>query len=52
VFGGSIAHSWDLWSAEFRAACAPEMDQTWYGVAEHLDEAPLLGAAYHAADAG
>jgi glucokinase len=51
VLGGSIARSWDLWSEDFRAACAPEMDQTWYGVAEHLDEAPLLGAAYHAARA-
>ena len=49
VLGGSIARSWDLWSEEFRAACAPDMDQTWYGVAEHLDGAPLLGAAYHAA---
>ena len=51
VLGGSIARSWDLWSGEFRAACAPDMDQTWYGVAEHLDEAPLLGAAYHASRA-
>jgi glucokinase len=51
VLGGSIARSWDLWSEEFRAACAPDMDQTWYGVAEHLDEAPLLGAAYDAARA-
>jgi glucokinase len=49
VLGGSIARSWDLWSEDFRAACAPDMDQTWYGVAEHLDEAPLLGAAYHTA---
>jgi glucokinase len=51
VLGGSIARSWDLWSGEFRAACPPDMDQTWYGVAEHLEEAPLLGAAYHAARA-
>jgi glucokinase len=49
VLGGSIARSWDLWSEDFRAACSPEMDLTWYGVAAHLDEAPLLGAAYHAA---
>jgi glucokinase len=48
VLGGSIARSWDLWSEDFRAACSPDMDLTWYGVAEHLDEAPLLGAAYHA----
>ena len=51
VLGGSIARSWELWSEDFRAACSPDMDQTWYGVAEHLDEAPLLGAAYHAARA-
>jgi len=51
VVGGSIARSWDLWSEDFRAACAPNVDRTWYGVAEHLDEAPLLGAAYHAARA-
>jgi glucokinase len=48
VLGGSIARSWDIWSDDFRAACSPHMDLTWYGVAEHLDEAPLLGAAYHA----
>jgi glucokinase len=48
VLGGSIARSWDLWSEDFRAACSPDTDLTWYGVAEHLDEAPLLGAAYHA----
>ena len=52
VLGGSIARSWDLWSEDFRAACAPAKDLTYYGVAEHLDEAPLLGAAYHAARAG
>lgn len=51
VLGGSIARSWDLWSEDFRASCAPDIDQTWYGVAQHLDEAPLLGAAYHAARA-
>jgi len=48
VLGGSIARSWDLWSEDFRGACSSDMDLTWYGVAEHLDEAPLLGAAYHA----
>jgi glucokinase len=51
VLGGSIARSWDLWSEDFRAAGPRDMDLTWYGVAEHLDEAPLLGAAYHAARA-
>lgn len=47
VLGGSIARSWDIWSEDFRAASSPR-DLTWYGVAEHLDEAPLLGAAYRA----
>ncbi len=51
VLGGSIARSWELWSDDFRAACSPDVDLTWYGVAEHLDEAPLLGAAYAAARA-
>jgi glucokinase len=52
VFGGSIARSWDLWSDDFRASCAPAAHLYTCGVATHLDEAPLLGAAYHAADAG
>ena len=52
VFGGSIARSWELWSEDFRAACPHDMDRIWYGVAEHLDEAPLLGAAHRAARAG
>jgi glucokinase len=49
VFGGSIARSWDLWSNEFRAACAPAANMYTCDVAMHLEEAPLLGAAYHAA---
>jgi glucokinase len=48
VLGGSIARSWDLWSEDFRDACAPARDLAWCGVAEHLEEAPLLGAAHHA----
>ena len=52
VFGGSIARSWELWSEDFRAACPHDMDRVRYGVAEHLEEAPLLGAAHHAARAG
>ena len=48
VLGGSIACSWDLWSEDFRTACARDTDLTHYGVAQHLEEAPLLGAAYHA----
>ena len=46
VFGGSIARSWDLWSEDLRAACPRDIYRIWYGVAEHLDEAPLLGAAH------
>jgi glucokinase len=49
VLGGSIARSWDLWSEEFRAACPAARDVRSCGVAEHLEEAPLLGAAYRAA---
>jgi len=49
VLGGSIARSWDLWAEEFRAACSPDMGLASYGIAEHLDEAPLLGAAFDAA---
>ena len=48
VFGGSIARSWDLWSDDFRAACAPAARLYTCDVATHLAEAPLLGAAYHA----
>jgi len=48
VLGGSVARSWDLWSEDFRTACARDTDLTHYGVAQHLEEAPLLGAAYHA----
>jgi hypothetical protein len=51
VLGGSIARSWDLWSDDFRAACAPATHLTSCGVATHLDEAPILGAAYHAGHA-
>ena len=51
VLGGSIARSWDLWSDDFRAACAPSRRLTSCGVAAHLDEAALLGAAHHAARA-
>ena len=47
VFGGSIARSWDLWSEDFRAAC-PSDKGVQCGVAKHLEEAPLLGAAHHA----
>ena len=49
VIGGSIARSWDLWSDDFRAACVPALGLAFCGVAEHVDEAPLFGAAYDAA---
>lgn len=48
VFGGSISRCWDLWSEAFRATCAPARSLASCGVAEHVDEAPLLGAAHHA----
>jgi glucokinase len=49
VFGGSIARSWDLWAIDFRRACPPAAHLYTCDVATHVDEAPLLGAAYHAA---
>jgi glucokinase len=48
VFGGSVARSWDLWADDFHAACAPAARLYTCEVATHLDEAPLLGAVYHA----
>jgi glucokinase len=48
VFGGSIARSWPLFADPFAAACAPAARVATLGVAEHLVEAPLLGAARHA----
>ncbi len=51
VLGGSIARSWDLWAADFRAACAPAARLYTCDVATYLEEAPLLGAAYHASRA-
>ena len=46
VVGGSIARSWALFEAALRAS----LDSQWHGVvtaAQHLDDAPLLGAARH-----
>jgi glucokinase len=48
VFGGSIARSWRLFSDDFRATCPPASALTVCGIAEHLSQAPLVGAAYHA----
>jgi glucokinase len=44
VVGGSIARSWTLLEAGLRGS----LDGRWHGVAtaaQHLDDAPLLGAA-------
>jgi glucokinase len=46
VVGGSIARSWALFEAALRGA----LDRQWHGAvtaAQHLDDAPLLGAARH-----
>ncbi len=49
VIGGSIAASFDLFGPAMREACASLERLDFVGVAAHLEEAPLLGAAYHAA---
>jgi glucokinase len=46
VVGGSIARSWKLLEAGLRGALEGEWRGT-VSVAEHLDDAPLLGAARH-----
>ena len=48
VFGGGIARSWPLFADAFTAACAAAGRVKSIGVAEHLEDAPLLGAALHA----
>ena len=48
VFGGAIARSWPLFADAFTAACVPTRGTGTVGVAQHLDDAPLLGAALHA----
>lgn len=48
VVGGSIARSWDLFADAFRTSCPPVSLIARCGVAERLDEAALLGAAFHA----
>jgi len=48
VFGGSISRAWDLFGPELLAASPPARRLAYAGVATHLDEAPLLGAARHA----
>ena len=49
VVGGSIAASFDLFGPAMRRACPPLEGLDFIGPAAHLEEAPLLGAAYHAA---
>ena len=49
VVGGSIAASFDLFGPALRRACPPLEGLDFVGPAAHLEEAPLLGAAYHAA---
>jgi glucokinase len=49
VVGGSIARSWKLFADSLRAELEPIESVT---VAEHLDDAPLLGAAWYVARDG
>jgi glucokinase len=48
VFGGGITRAWSSFADAFVAACAPASRVRTVGVARHLDDAPLLGATYHA----
>ena len=49
VVGGSIARSWELLEGGLRAALAPIEGLETVTVAEQLEDAPLLGAAWYAA---
>ena len=49
VVGGSIARSWELFEARLRAELERVEGLETVTVAEHLDDAPLLGAARYAA---
>ncbi len=48
VVGGSIARSWALFERELRADLDGITGLASVTVAEQLEDAPLLGAAYHA----
>jgi glucokinase len=48
VFGGLITRAWELFGGAFRESCPAAARLERYGPADHLDEAPLLGAALHA----
>jgi glucokinase len=49
VVGGSIARSWELFERTLRAELEPISVLRTVTVAEQIDDAPLLGAAYYAA---
>jgi len=49
VFGGGISRAWPLFADGFRSACLPAERVVTIAPAEHLEEAPLLGAARYAA---
>lgn len=49
VVGGSTARSWALFAPRLRAELESAPGLRAVTVADHLEDAPLLGAAYHAA---
>lgn len=50
VVGGSIARSWDLFEITLRAELEPVPGLRTVTVAAQLEDAPLLGAAFYAAE--
>ena len=50
VVGGSIARSWALFGDVLRSELAQASDVATVTVAEQIEDAPLLGAAFYAAD--
>jgi glucokinase len=48
LFGGSISRAWDLFVADFIHACPDANRLARCSPADHLEEAPLFGAALHA----
>ena len=48
VFGGSITRAWDIFGDAFLGSCPEAEHLDRCGPADRLDEAPLLGAAFHA----
>jgi glucokinase len=49
VVGGSIARSWELFAEALRAQLEPIDSLEAVTAAEHLEDAPLLGAGWHVA---